>query len=773
MSNLRVFSVLSLLLCINSFSLKADSRLNEYRVLHYDLFFDFKFKNLEELRAEAVLEVYFLQSVSQVRLDIKSYDITSVDIPGHQSSFSYNDSALNIQSSSAFQAGDTIQLKIHYEGSTHRESAGFGGFFFRPPYAYNIGVAFNEIPHNFGRVWYPCLDFFTSRSSYTTRTLTYGGDVSVSAGELVLDSIVGGDTLYREWYMRDPIPTYLHSLVVAPYKSIEWQHQGLTRSFPVTLFALEADTTRLRASFVDLDSAIRYFEESYFDFVWQRVGYSVLPMTGGAMEHACNIAYPRFAVNGTTEFESLMAHELAHSWWGNLVTCDDAAEMWLNEGMASFSEYLFLEKRYGWERAIEELQSVQYNVLRNAHINEGGYRSVAAMEEPYIYGTHVYRKGSLVAWALRTYLDEDYESIMHQFFADNQFKSINSNYLQAELERISGKSFAHFFDSWVFEPGFVDFFVEHMQFNAQTATAFPKLTQVQTGTNKMYQSVPLEITYLFDDFSRISQEVTDLSGNAALSLPEAPKHVIINASNKLPLACTWDEEIIRQNGAASLSRVDFDLTLSELTDSLWFRVEQHWSQAPITLQNAVDLKVRTAPNRHWRILSMGDEQANRTALFRFDGRGGVGLDPDLFGIQEDSLVLLYKPLYSGEWEVYSDYQLNQLGNAEDAFGIITISNLSDGNYCLGIKDQSVGKFENDIAIEPVLFPNPNTNKLQISGLSEAYDHYRIFDLKGSPLKSGVLSGSNTEIITKDLPPASYILQIESKTDLLRKKFIVQ
>lgn len=754
--------------CIHhkSFPVKSDPREKLYQSLHYDLFLDLRYKALNEIRAEANIDLLMLTDTSAVILDIKNYDIYQASVSGENTSFSYNDSTLAITNSSTFNAGDTLQIQVEYGGETHTESANFGGFFFKPPFAYNIGVAFQEIPHNFGRIWYPCLDYFTSRSTYTTRTLTYDGDISVSAGELSVDSIVQGDTLYRVWEMTDPIPTYLHSVSIAPYQKLSWMHQGQNSSFPVELYALASDTTNLRGSFIDLDSAINYYEESYYDHMWQKVGYNILPMTGGAMEHATNIAYPRFAVNGNTDFETLMAHELAHSWWGNLVTCDRASEMWLNEGWASFSEYLFLEKRYGWERAVDEIQSVQYDVLRNADHEEGGYRSVSGITEPYIYGTHVYDKGSLVALALREYLGDDFESTISSFFDRNQFVDINSDTLQLEFERITGKSWSHFFEPWVKRGGFVDYFIEDMQLNDPTAVK-TELEQTLTGTNYPYNDVPLEISFVYDDLSKTKHEAFQFSYN----LTKRPEHLIVNADNKLPLACTWDELITDQNGTVNLGRVDFGLSVSGLQDSAWIRLEQHWSPAPIEINNAIDLKVRISGDRYWRLLSISDDPFDRTAVLRYDGREPSRLDSELNGVHEDSIVLLYKPLYSGEWEIFDHYTQNKVGNDNDAFGIFDLSEVPDGNYAIGIMDEtvSIGEPEKQSIY---FYPNPSSGKINLSDKVQGLDLVRILNMEGKMIMETKAEAGNT-LDLSEVSPGTYWLEWSGDKASIKEKIVIQ
>ena len=128
---------------------------------------------------------------------------------------------------------------------------------------------------------------------------------------------------------------------VADYSTIKWTYNGSERDIPVELYAKAQDTAAFKIAFQNLDKNLEAFEHFYGPYQFEKVGYSLVPFNGGAMEHSTNISYPVSAATNGLAFETLMAHELAHHWWGNWVTCDKKEEMWLNEGMASYSEYLF------------------------------------------------------------------------------------------------------------------------------------------------------------------------------------------------------------------------------------------------------------------------------------------------------------------------------------------------------------------------------------------------------------------------------------------------
>jgi aminopeptidase N len=141
-----------------------------------------------------------------------------------------------------------------------------------------------------------------------------------------------------------------------------------------------------------LPNAVLGFENYYGPYVWNRVGYCLVPFNSGAMEHATNIAYPQAATGIAYEVD-LMAHELSHHWWGDLMTCETQEDMWLNEGMANYSEKLFLEWTYGYGKYLAEVKSEHDDIVKYIHLREKGFRAISGIPHEYTYGDHVYKKG--------------------------------------------------------------------------------------------------------------------------------------------------------------------------------------------------------------------------------------------------------------------------------------------------------------------------------------------------------------------------------------------
>ncbi|MFM1931914.1 MAG: hypothetical protein RL226_1217, partial [Bacteroidota bacterium] len=314
------------------------SRSDTLDILHFDISLDFTQANAQLVSGVATLNVLTLESVTALLFDFEGMTTDSVHLNGESTPFTHSGETLSIVPASLISAGEELEVRVYYHGQPLQDDSGWGGFYFQSDYAYNLGVGFAADPHSYGRIWHPCFDNFVERAPYTLRVLTNNGKKSYCGGMLTSETVMNDSTL-RVWELNQHIPSYLASVATGNYVHAEQTFESMTGSdIPIWLAAHAEDTTDLKNSFVNLIPALEAFEADFGPYRWPRVGYVTVPFSSGAMEHACNIAYPLFAANGSTANQTLMAHELSHHWWGDLVTCSTQEDMWLNEGMASHCE---------------------------------------------------------------------------------------------------------------------------------------------------------------------------------------------------------------------------------------------------------------------------------------------------------------------------------------------------------------------------------------------------------------------------------------------------
>lgn len=371
-----IFILLSTHLIFGQDRLHSDS----IDILHYHIAIDtMDFEN-ESISACCIIDLRSkVNNLDKISLDLLQLTIDSVvqtDITPHESlSWNYNDTVLNIFTT-ALQENESMQIKVCYHGQPRIDPSSWGGFYFDGAYAFNLGVGFEDIPHNYGRVWYPCIDDFIDRATYSFEIETRKNHTAVCNGLCEqVDTIAHENedtTLVYHWNMTDPIPSYLSSIAVGQYVAVSNTYEGIERDIPVDLYVYPGNESDAEGSFTNLHEILYEFETRFGAYPWQRVGYVAVPFNSGAMEHATNIAIPAVCINGYTTYESLFAHELSHHWFGDYITCHDAEEMWINEGWATYCETLHQEFMHGADEAMDYRRSYHAEVLRMAHHDDGG-----------------------------------------------------------------------------------------------------------------------------------------------------------------------------------------------------------------------------------------------------------------------------------------------------------------------------------------------------------------------------------------------------------------
>jgi hypothetical protein len=765
---------------LNTKSLKnisrgENSRSDTFDILKYTINLDITGLQSQTIKGSCIVSfVSRKNNIQALPLDLLKLNVDSVLLNLVKLTFNYNDTLLSINLPNTFNTGDTGEVQVFYHGNPQKDSQ-WGGFYFESGYAYNLGVGFAANPHNFGRVWFPCFDNFIERSKYEFNILTSQGKKAFCNGALVSEIVVGADSVIRKWVLEEEIPTYLASVAVGSYTSVEYLHQGNFAPVPIVLAALPNDTNNLKISFQNLGKAIDAFEEGFAPHMWNKVGFSLVPFNSGAMEHATNIAYPRAAANGTLNNETLMAHELAHHWWGDYLTCETAEDMWINEGWAKFSEHLFLEKVYGPQKYKEEVAKNHDFVLQYIHKREGGYWPVSGVPHHLTYSDHVYKKGASVAHSLRGYLsDSHFFGGIQGLFDSLKFTHINSHNLRDALSAKTGYNLTDFFEDFVFQPGFAHFSIDSFIVTPTGAASIVKayVRQRLRGATHFYNNTPITFTFLNSSFGK-HEEVKLVGGEFStltFSVPFLPDFVALNMDNQINQAISSNHSWTKSTGNISLPLGRVNLEVSNVSDSALVFVEHNWV-GPDPL-NVEGLKI--SPQRYWRIDGIWKNDFQSKARFAYDGRNtGTSqpyLDNELIGPVADSIVFLFRKDASEAWHEHPSYEIKPTGISNSRTGNIIVNQITKGEYALayGNKNVLVANIHNHSIAEPIIYPNPANKILQIDlGKAKSFE-IEIMDLSGRLTLRTAGNNGRANIDVSLLPRGIYLVKISSDSVVFKK-----
>lgn len=717
-----------------------------------------------------------LHNVQYIRLDLQSLTVDSVTQNGIKIQHSHTSPLLSVKLTTPMHPGDTGSVRVFYKGVPSGDPTGWGGFYFQSGYAYNLGVGFGSNPHVYGRVWFPCFDNFIERSSYDFNITTNNGKIAYCNGALTADvnNLDGSRT--RTWKLEEQIPTYLASVAVGNYVDLKMNHPGIEKNIPILVATVAADSTKNKASLIHLPDAIEAFENSFGPYQWNKVGYTLVPFTQGAMEHATSIGYPKSSFNGTLVSEKTMAHELAHHWFGNLITPSSQEVMWISEGWASYCEHLFSEKVYGRASYISALRSDNEELLHFLKYQEGDL-SLDSIPWDYTYGSHVYTKGSIISHNLRGYMgDSLFFSSLKKVLTQLAFKSINNDEFEQALSQASGLDLSDFFNDWVKQSGWSHFAIDSAIVtpfnNAYKAKLFIK--QRKYNNPRFHNNVPVEITFL----ESITQQRTvkaSVSGEYStieIEIPFEPKMIVLNSNDLVLHAVSSEQKVIKTTGTNPFVLGKMSVTTNSINDSVLLRIEHNYVGAGGNYKNNIE---RISPQRYWKIDGLFSNNFKASGILNYDGRtgitsGNVYLDHLLKIVNEDSLLLLYRKNTSEEWEEYPYYKKEQ-GNKNDKYGTIRFDSLQKGEYCFGIGKSlylGVNEQKKNKSVLMEVYPNPSSDFLFIELKNQAHQQndytIQIIDLQGKLLyvENGVSFIKKHRMDLSQLADGNYILRLLNK-----------
>lgn len=761
-------------------SIDYNSRSDTFDILHTQLLLDVRSYLNVIGRAEVSLAV--LQNASNLRFDLQNFQIDSVRLVGNGfQQWVRQNPFLHLKGN--YQSGDTLRAIIHYRGLPPADPSGWGGWHRTPDLAFNLGVGFGSNPHVYGRSLFPCFDNFVEHSTFTTTLLAASGQIGVSNGEMVHDS-TSSVGRYTSWELTHPIPSYLYAVAVANFQPLQWSHNSLNGPIELSVYAKAADTANARQSFQHLNEILDAYEYYFGPFIWQRLGYVLT--TVGAMEHATSIHLPINLANGTLNGEDIIAHELAHHWFGNLITCERAEDMWINEGWAEFCSHLYEERVYNRSRYLRTVRANRDRVLRMAALRDDGHRPLVEMPQDYTYGEHTYQKGAMVAHNLRAYMgDSLFFGSLQQVFQNRQFENFSIPAFQQALEQYSGLNLQYFFEDQVSQAGYAHFVADSVEVQAQIGgqrAVDIRLRQSLYAADHWYREVPLQL-HLFDFEG--NEEVHTITTAAAgrwshhqlsTQLQEV-EMVVVDVDGVLLTAHSPELQRIRQTGLVNFSEAQMQVEVTQLQDSALLLVEHHWVAPEGDFDAALGWRLS---NRHyWTVQGALGDGIEAQAVLTYDGRiPNGGLDGDLLAFGEDSIVLMYREDYQDEWEEYDAYTRDVQGSTLNKLGVMRLSELKAGQYCFANGVSGIGLQEGRREKDTLrLWPNPAGDEIQV-GFPKRFKKkqpqpIKLYDQSGrllaEPSHRFQEEADVLLIEVGQLPPGSYWLEVHGLTARFEKE----
>ena len=755
MKKLSLIAVLAMV--FNLSSLFAQTAGENIDVTHYEIHLsDFDFTN-QTLMGEAYVTVTFTAATDTFVLELKSLNATSVTCDGYSlNHFTQEGDRLVIVLDLPVLAGSTMTFHISYGGSTFSEQWG-GVEWWRPNYnsipdrVYNLGVGFESQPHNLGKTWFPCVDNFTDKATYDVFVTTTNDKKAICGGNFV-ETIDNGDgTSTWHWNTPQEIATYHISFAVGDYELWEDVYHGINGDIPIEVWAKPEQMNSVPGTFVHIKEIVAFFEENIGPYPFNRIGY--VSTSKGCMEHTDNIAFASSIIDGTTSGEEYVAHELSHMWSGNLVTCAEAGDMWLNEGFAQFWGLFYRLGVYG-EADFTDAMATKVNSIANWCNNAIHWMPLNNMPLNMTYDSDaVYNRGAVIVNTMMNYMGrENFLAAMRQYFEQCAYHTATSEELRDALTQYSGIDMTGFFDTYVFSSGMPFLYASIKsvtpvgeQYEVELDLRYQHIGDSHIGQNNAY-----EVTFIGPDFQLDTRQVhwDGLHGSATVLLDFEPLGMT-NDMNNAYLDGKLQKNLMLTSSAEQ-SFTYFTVEADEISDSVLVSV-QHHLVGPYDDPLIPNLRLST--KHFWTVNRYDFGNADVTGMFDYSRN----YDNDIILSQNDSATLLYRRYSSEPWREMA-YTLYPGTTWKQ--GRFIVEDFPSGEYALAVWDKEALGREEFIAPENRMqvFPNPAQGRVRVEWNEVADGYLRVVGPDGKELKRMAFTQTDCmDFSTSDLPKGHCIV----------------
>ena len=436
----------------------------------------------------------------ELRLDAVHLTVSDVQSSEPISDYTSTEKDLTIAFDPPVNVGKEAKLEIRHSAQPKR------GFYFRIPemgYPVSDTHCWTQGEAHEARFWFPCFDYPNERSS-TEIICHVPEDMTVlSNGRRIserLDPATGLKTVH--WLQEKPHVNYLICLVAGYFEKLEKKHRDVQLGFYTQPSLYE----HAENSFRDTDHIMAFFEEEIgIPFPWDKYDQvTIRDFVAGGMENTTltTLTHRTVFTTATENIRStrrLDAHELAHQWFGDYVTCKDWSHLWLNEGFAVYYAHLYEGHKFGRDAMLYGLYRNATGVLseRSDHkpIVWKGYTN--AMQQ---FDYRAYPKGAWVLHMLRSQLGADlYRQCIKTFLERHALTSVVTEDLNKIIEELSGRSFDPFFDQWVYHARHPDLKITYRWLPSEKLARVTVEQTQETNDDVLLFKLPTQLRFILDD----------------------------------------------------------------------------------------------------------------------------------------------------------------------------------------------------------------------------------------------------------------------------------
>ncbi len=423
--------------------------------------------------------------LANVELDLfDNMTVDSVLDSQNKLSFNHENDLLDISLARIFDTNEEIALTIYYRGDPSASGSGAFefGMFDGKPHFWTLSEPYGA------REWWPCKDVPEDKADSADIYVTVPeGLLVASNGILQSQQTLDGKTTFH-WKERYPIVSYLVSLAGYEYVHYTEYYQTLTgEEMPIEFYVYpdHYENEAFRNSYAQTKDMISAFANLFgeYPFVQEKYGHAEF-LGGGGMEHQTCTSLDGYS-------EDLISHELAHQWWGDMITCRDFHHIWLNEGFATYCEALWIEYTYGTASYHDKMDENIYKGSGTVYVEDD------TQENDIFNYSLSYKKASYVLHMLRHVVGDDtFFDILKTYYADQRYRyatAVTEDF-QELCRQVSGINLQKYFQQWIYGE-----YYPHYQYSWTSSASGDSykidlnIEQVQSNTGPFWMPVDVNI----------------------------------------------------------------------------------------------------------------------------------------------------------------------------------------------------------------------------------------------------------------------------------------
>ncbi len=564
--------------------------------------------NYSEKQADGLavitLKPHFYPSDSLI-LDAKEFDIKYIHLKTKNRSiplsYSYKNNKIRIKLNKTYTHNDTFKIEINYVANPQKVKKNTNSWAIQD----NKGLYFINADTDNPQIWtqgetqsnscwFPTIDSPNQKMTQDFYITVKNDFLTLSNGKLISSVPNPDGTKTDYWKQTKPHAPYLAMIAVGKFSVIKnhW------RDIPLNVYVEKGKEEKADKIFGKTDKMIEFFSRKLnYDFPWDKYSQIVVKnFVSGAMENTGAVVFGEYVLNFKSEYqrmtnETVVAHELSHHWFGDLVTCESWSNLPLNESFATYFEYLWIEHEYGRFEADDHLADdfMSYNF-------EHFFKDVNLIRFYYkhrddMFDTHSYQKGGLILHMLRyTVGDDAFFKALHLYLKQNEYKSVEIHNLRLAFEEVTGEDLNWFFNEWFLNKGIPNLKITY-NYNPDTRKASIKIEQNQNLKKAPLYKIKTSVDMYFPD-TLINKKIVLTKQTQTFEFPVKEKPLFMNFDPDNAIVCKKEENYTTEQYIEILDKAPLYEDKTEAFNQL--------KNSSSHKQNEVYLKLINHPYRKFR-----------------------------------------------------------------------------------------------------------------------------------------------------------------------------